>query len=313
MKKSLDALDPLAHLLELGRVAVRELLRADPLLLGGQLDRLAVLVGAGQEEDVLAPLAHVPREDVGGDRRVRVPEMRLGVDVVDRGGDVEAHGRLSIRSDGSCVVRAAAPCRPPSQLRCSLRGFAAPRGRPGATARPSELDQAFLPLRRRAPAARNPGRLAAAPPRRPPGSRARDARGDDRLRQPVDVHVGAAPLAALLRRQRHEREDPVGAGELARSRARRAAARAWPSGKPYGQRRGRVELVLFLAQLVARLANVLLAVGVERRARPGSPTIAVGVRDTSAFLPLSLAVVDLAGVVEQLAARPAQNGSPPTS
>ena len=62
----------------------------DPLALGRLRDRLAVLVGAGEEEDVLAALAHVPGEDVGGDRRVRVAEVGLGVDVVDRGGDVEA-------------------------------------------------------------------------------------------------------------------------------------------------------------------------------------------------------------------------------
>ena len=40
-------------------------------------DRLAVLVGAGEEEHVLAALAHVAREHVGGDRRVRVAEVRL--------------------------------------------------------------------------------------------------------------------------------------------------------------------------------------------------------------------------------------------
>ena len=85
--------DLLHHLLEVHDVAVGQLARRDPLALGDVGDRLAVLVGAGQEEDVLAALAHVPREHVGGDRRVRVAEVRLGVDVVDRGGDVEAHGR----------------------------------------------------------------------------------------------------------------------------------------------------------------------------------------------------------------------------
>ena len=54
--------------LELGRVAVAQLLRRDPLALGRQLDRLAVLVGAGEEEDVLPALAHVPGEDVRGHR-----------------------------------------------------------------------------------------------------------------------------------------------------------------------------------------------------------------------------------------------------
>ena len=55
------------------------------------LDRLAVLVGAGEEEDVLAALAHVPGEHVGRHRRVGVAEVGLRVDVVDRGGDVVGH------------------------------------------------------------------------------------------------------------------------------------------------------------------------------------------------------------------------------
>jgi hypothetical protein len=74
--------------MELAGVAIGQLLRGHPLALGGVLDRLAVLVGPGQEEDVAAALAHVAGEDVGRHRRVRVPEVGLGIDVVDRGGDV---------------------------------------------------------------------------------------------------------------------------------------------------------------------------------------------------------------------------------
>ncbi len=74
-------------------VAVGQLLRGDALALGRLRDRLAVLVGAGEEEDLLAALAHVPGQDVGADRRVRVAEVRRGVDVVDRRGDVEGHLR----------------------------------------------------------------------------------------------------------------------------------------------------------------------------------------------------------------------------
>ena len=88
MKKSFEALTFARHLLEARRVAVAELPRRDALALGLLGDGLAVLVGAGQEEDVLAALAHVPGEDVGGDRRVGVPQVGLAVDVVDRGGDV---------------------------------------------------------------------------------------------------------------------------------------------------------------------------------------------------------------------------------
>ena len=53
-------------------VAVGELLGLEPLRARGVGDRLAVLVGAGEEEHVLAALAHVAGEHVGGDRRVRV-------------------------------------------------------------------------------------------------------------------------------------------------------------------------------------------------------------------------------------------------
>ena len=45
----------------------------------------------GEEEHVLAPLPHVPREHVGGDRRVGVPEMGLAVHVVDRRRHVVRH------------------------------------------------------------------------------------------------------------------------------------------------------------------------------------------------------------------------------
>ena len=52
-------LDQPHHVLELRRVPIGQLLGADPLPLGRELDRLAVLVGAGEEEHVFAALAHV--------------------------------------------------------------------------------------------------------------------------------------------------------------------------------------------------------------------------------------------------------------
>ena len=91
MKKSLEAFELRHQRLEALGVAVGQLLGLEPLRARGVGDRLAVLVGAGEEEHVLAALAHVAREHVGGDRRVRVAEVGLRVDVVDRGGDVEGH------------------------------------------------------------------------------------------------------------------------------------------------------------------------------------------------------------------------------
>ena len=64
--------------------------------MGGIGDRLAVLVGAGQEEDVLTALAVVAGEDVGGDRRVGVAQVGGRVYVVDGGGYVEGHGRFRL-------------------------------------------------------------------------------------------------------------------------------------------------------------------------------------------------------------------------
>ena len=93
MKKSLEASIRSASSREARRVAVDQLLRLEARALGRLRDRLAVLVGAGEKEHVLAALAVVAGEDIGRDRRVRVPEVRLRVDVVDRRGDVVAHER----------------------------------------------------------------------------------------------------------------------------------------------------------------------------------------------------------------------------
>ncbi len=72
-------------------VAVGQLLGLQPLGAGGIGHRLAVLVGPGEEEHLLAPLAHVPGQHVGGDGRVGVAQVGLRVDVIDGGGDVEGH------------------------------------------------------------------------------------------------------------------------------------------------------------------------------------------------------------------------------
>lgn len=75
------------------RAALRSASSRGATLDGGRLgDGLAVLVGAGQEEDVFAALAVVARQHVGRDRRVCVAEMGLRVHVVDRRCDVVGHG-----------------------------------------------------------------------------------------------------------------------------------------------------------------------------------------------------------------------------
>ncbi len=68
---------------------VGERLRVETRGLGGLLDLEAVLVGAGEVLDVVAEEAVPPGERVADDRRVRMAEVGLGVDVVDRRGHVE--------------------------------------------------------------------------------------------------------------------------------------------------------------------------------------------------------------------------------
>ena len=89
------------------------------LRLGGALHLQAVLVGAGQIEDLVAPEPAPAREDVTGDGRVGVTDVRDVVDVVDGGGDVEAgHGgsHCARRSDSAATRSAGLGRQVPSAL-----------------------------------------------------------------------------------------------------------------------------------------------------------------------------------------------------
>src|SRR5690349_3187657 len=79
--------DTLDQVTELRGVLVDQRLGSHVEPLRGLRNRLTVLVGTGEKEDVLTALAHVPGEHVGSDRRVRMAEVRLSVDVVDRRGE----------------------------------------------------------------------------------------------------------------------------------------------------------------------------------------------------------------------------------
>ena len=63
------------------------------------LDLLAMLVGAGQEQDVVAPQPLVAGDGVGGHGTVGVADVELVRGIVDGGGDIKgfftgiAHGR----------------------------------------------------------------------------------------------------------------------------------------------------------------------------------------------------------------------------
>ena len=76
-------------------------LRVQPGRARRLLDLLAVLVGAGQEENLVAVQPLEARHDVGRDRGVGVADMRRAVHVVDRRGDVEALGHARVIADAA--------------------------------------------------------------------------------------------------------------------------------------------------------------------------------------------------------------------
>ena len=92
-------LEVLPRLCELRGDAVGERLRVESGGIGGLLDLQPVLVGAGEEQDVLAEQAVPAGEGVADDRRVGMAQVRFSVDVVDRRRRVEpAH-------DQQCTAR----------------------------------------------------------------------------------------------------------------------------------------------------------------------------------------------------------------
>jgi hypothetical protein len=74
--------------------AVDVLLRLDALLHRDAVHARRMLVGPREEERVLAALATVSDQDVGRDRRVRVPDVRRRVHVVDRCRQIEGAHRV---------------------------------------------------------------------------------------------------------------------------------------------------------------------------------------------------------------------------
>ena len=132
-------LELVPEVLEVRGLAVAPLLRRHAVGLRGLRDLLAVLVHAGQELDVIAGRPTEARLDVGEQRAVRRPEVRVGVDVVDGGGDEV--GRLLCHMTtphdgmwhaGSIVLFRGARRAPPAGPSRALRGARAlhrPAGR----------------------------------------------------------------------------------------------------------------------------------------------------------------------------------------
>ena len=73
------AIEPLHHGLEQRHVAVEQLPRRQAFARRGLQHLAAVLVGAGEEEHVVAVEPHEARDGVGGDRLIGVADMRRAV------------------------------------------------------------------------------------------------------------------------------------------------------------------------------------------------------------------------------------------
>ncbi len=98
------------RLAEQRAVGVGPLRRGDAPRLGGTLHLEAVLVGAGEEDHVVAPEPAPAGQHVGRDRGVRVPDVGRVVHVVDGRGDVEGLGH---RRHPIALPSASLPFSPP--------------------------------------------------------------------------------------------------------------------------------------------------------------------------------------------------------
>ena len=83
--------EPTRQLLPVADDLVGELARREPLLGRHARHLVGMLVHPGQEERLRPALALVPHQDVADDRRVRMPDVRRRVHVVDRRCQVVAH------------------------------------------------------------------------------------------------------------------------------------------------------------------------------------------------------------------------------
>ena len=123
---------------------------------GGEVDVLAVLVGAGQVEGVVAVEAVEAGQEVGHHRRVGVAEVGLGVDVVDRRGEVDGavhgEGRPPGGASGYTEIASPPPDVKPRSARERPRGGPGPCGRPRRRrSRPGSPPPPPGPPRRRPP------------------------------------------------------------------------------------------------------------------------------------------------------------------
>ena len=128
------AVEHLHHGLEARHVAVGEFARRQALLGRGLHHLDAVLVGAGEEEHVVAVEPHEAGDGVGGDHLIGVADVRLAVGIGDRGGDVirlalETPSRVAARSVDEILCAQAVSAAVPS-ARSSFSRRSCARHRP---------------------------------------------------------------------------------------------------------------------------------------------------------------------------------------
>ncbi len=116
-------LEVLPRLGELWRDRIGERLRIEAGGVGGALDVEAVLVGSGEEQDVVAEQSSPARQRVTDDGGVGVPEVRFGVDVVDRRRRVEPGHAANATSNPPWIRRCGGRtwCRRRTRVRRSRR------------------------------------------------------------------------------------------------------------------------------------------------------------------------------------------------
>ena len=102
-ERIIRAVHPLDHGLEARHVALDQLARRELLAHRGLLHLLAVLVGTGEEEHVVAVEPHEAGDGIGGDRLIGVADMRRAIGIGNGRGQVVA-GLVSHRLSASTVA-----------------------------------------------------------------------------------------------------------------------------------------------------------------------------------------------------------------
>ena len=193
----------------------------DPALLGRPLDLQPVLVGAGEEHDVVAPEAAPPGEDVGDDRRVRVPDVGHVVHVVDRRRHEEG-----LRPPGLRYRRFRATVRPSRAMVGEITVSS------GVSRKVDRLGRVVLPAELRKQLEINEGDLSRSRSTTTGASCSRRSRTAASSAGPRDRAPSCASSSTSSSASRASRGSPVPKGEPPARRHAASARRARPRSPP---------------------------------------------------------------------------------